>query len=630
MPATVDLIDLVTLDPLAGTLSFDRSDFTFLSAGQSAVYNVAFDVQSGPDVVRRTMALTIAGANEAPVITGGGITGSGETATQLALVGELTFTDADLADTHTVSARPSADGMLGTMSAVLRPAQALDGPAPTIVDFGYVVDTARIAPLAQGESRTESFDVAVADGRGGVASRNVSFALVGENDAPTIVDLGTTVPGALAERADGVDGENSGNLTDSGVIVFDDVDLTDTHTVAATLVSATGPGGPVTARGALTPRLSTAASGPGAGEVTWDYSVSAADLDALGDRETVIQIYSVAVTDRFGATANRNVTVTLTGASDLEPRTAVALQADEDTVETGTLPVEFGAARETLAYRLESGPANGVVAINPEGAFTYTPGDEYSGADSFSYRVEGGGRVATGRVDITVRPVNDAPALTTGGAITVAEGGTVALARANLDTADRDNAPETLVYTVTGENGFAALASAPGEPITQFTQAQLDAGAIVFRHDGSRSTDANLSVSLSDGAAEPGPGEPHLHGHPRRSAADRRGHQFGHDRRGHALGGGRHRGAGPGRRAPALRAEGRRAADPRPGELRRGGRHIHLYARRRPQRRRPFHDRRDRRRRLHGRAGGRRHGRTGQRRADRRRAARSRALDRRG
>jgi len=57
-----------------------------------------------------------------------------------------------------------------------------------------------------------------------------------------------------------------------------------------------------------------------------------------------------------------------------------------------------------------SGPANGSVVVNGAGQVTYTPNGNYSGNDSFSYRVcDNDGACATATVSITVNPVNDPP-----------------------------------------------------------------------------------------------------------------------------------------------------------------------------------------------------------------------------
>ncbi len=59
-------------------------------------------------------------------------------------------------------------------------------------------------------------------------------------------------------------------------------------------------------------------------------------------------------------------------------------------------------------------PAHGTLALAANGSFLYTPTANYSGPDSFTYRVNDGVRdsLATATVNLTVTPVNDAPAAT--------------------------------------------------------------------------------------------------------------------------------------------------------------------------------------------------------------------------
>jgi uncharacterized repeat protein (TIGR01451 family) len=64
-----------------------------------------------------------------------------------------------------------------------------------------------------------------------------------------------------------------------------------------------------------------------------------------------------------------------------------------------------------LTFSILTGPANGLLGtVNTNsGAVTYTPTANYSGSDSFTFRVFDGSLYATGSVSITVTPVNDAP-----------------------------------------------------------------------------------------------------------------------------------------------------------------------------------------------------------------------------
>ena len=81
----------------------------------------------------------------------------------------------------------------------------------------------------------------------------------------------------------------------------------------------------------------------------------------------------------------------------------------EDATSTGSV-----AESDTLfggeVYRIVSGPANGSLTLDSDGAFTYTPDADYNGDDSFVYEViSPDGQSSSGSVVLTVQPVNDAP-----------------------------------------------------------------------------------------------------------------------------------------------------------------------------------------------------------------------------
>ena len=76
----------------------------------------------------------------------------------------------------------------------------------------------------------------------------------------------------------------------------------------------------------------------------------------------------------------------------------------------GVLANDTDADSDALAAVKVSDPANGTVALNADGSFTYTPQANFSGTDSFTYKASGGGSdsgVVT--ATITVTAVNDAP-----------------------------------------------------------------------------------------------------------------------------------------------------------------------------------------------------------------------------
>ena len=149
----------------------------------------------------------------------------------------------------------------------------------------------------------------------------------------------------------------------------------------------------------------TAAGGPaGSGGGAGSTFVQADRIDTGNADATVDGIGNVDLT------ANEDVT-----AEQDEPTQAVAnddaFSINEDTPSTGNL-----ADNDTLlggeTYQIAEGgaPANGTLEITADGVFFYTPNENYSGEDSFTYAIVSvDGQVSTATVSLSVVPVNDAP-----------------------------------------------------------------------------------------------------------------------------------------------------------------------------------------------------------------------------
>ncbi|WMN84273.1 tandem-95 repeat protein [Vibrio parahaemolyticus] len=78
----------------------------------------------------------------------------------------------------------------------------------------------------------------------------------------------------------------------------------------------------------------------------------------------------------------------------------------------------FDGDDKVVSLDTNNGPANGTVSVNPDGSVTYTPNDNYHGADSFTYIVTSGGVSESTTVNVDVTPVNDAPVATNDTVIT--------------------------------------------------------------------------------------------------------------------------------------------------------------------------------------------------------------------
>ncbi|MBI1314693.1 tandem-95 repeat protein [bacterium] len=115
------------------------------------------------------------------------------------------------------------------------------------------------------------------------------------------------------------------------------------------------------------------------------------------------------------ATSNvATVTLTVTPVNDLPVAQNDVYTTDEDTslsvTPPGVLLNDTDADGDPLSSILVSGPDNGILALNPDGSFSYTPDADFNGTDFFRYRAsDGTSSSSAATVTITVTPVNDTP-----------------------------------------------------------------------------------------------------------------------------------------------------------------------------------------------------------------------------
>jgi VCBS repeat-containing protein len=79
-------------------------------------------------------------------------------------------------------------------------------------------------------------------------------------------------------------------------------------------------------------------------------------------------------------------------------------------VAPGVLGNDTDAQNDALAAILVSGPLHGLLTLNSNGSFSYSPVADYDGADSFTYKASDGSLDSnTATVTLTITAVNDAP-----------------------------------------------------------------------------------------------------------------------------------------------------------------------------------------------------------------------------
>jgi hypothetical protein len=114
------------------------------------------------------------------------------------------------------------------------------------------------------------------------------------------------------------------------------------------------------------------------------------------------------------------------------------------------------------------------------------------------------GSFSTQAFTIAVSNVDESPSLIRN-TMSDAQGGSVVLSASSIAATDPDTAPAGLVYSVSNAlGGQFELGSAPGAAVLSFTQAQIDAGQVVFVQSGAPQA-PSYDLGLTDGTTSIGP-----------------------------------------------------------------------------------------------------------------------------
>jgi len=190
--------------------------------------------------------------------------------------------------------------------------------------------------------------------------------------------------------------------------------------------------------------------------------------------------------DGAGGSAFGTVDLTVTSVNDAPVAANDAISVDEDEVVAGNVFIDNGAGVdsdvESMTLFVSPTPsvdvANGVLVLNANGNFTYTPDADFNGADSFVYTLfDGDGGSDLGTVAITVNPVNDDP-----------------VAALDAFTTAED---AVLAGDVLADNGFGLDQDIDGDGLTVSTTPSIDVanGQLDLNDDGTftYTPDANFN-----------------------------------------------------------------------------------------------------------------------------------------
>jgi VCBS repeat-containing protein len=370
---------------------------------------------------------------------------------QLTDTGVISFADVDLIDVHSVDVAAHAGDYLGVLTASLSDASTGDGSGS--VTWSFSVANAAVRFLGAGETRTQTYTVSVDDGQGGVATQDVTITITGENDGPVISSAFS-----LGELVEG------GAESVSGVITFDDVDLIDAHSVST---EAEGEG----YLGTFTAVVNDSATGAGAGEVTWSFSGTPAELAYLAEGQSLLQRYLVTIDDGNGGTTQQLVNITIVGTNDAPTITSAV--SSGAVVEDGVTAVSGAIAFADVDLRDGHTVASTANRADYLGTFTATVTDDGAGdgvgsvtwdfsvdnaaiqylavgetlTQTYTVVVDDGqGGTVSQLVTVTITGTNDAPTV-----VSAVSDGSV------TETADLSTGENVVTLTATGSIAFADI-----------------------------------------------------------------------------------------------------------------------------------------------------------------------------
>ncbi|EJM83814.1 VCBS repeat-containing protein, partial [Pseudomonas sp. GM74] len=299
-----------------GKVGYDAATFTTafkaqlqaLSAGEFLTDSFTYAMRLGNGTLSwATATVQFSGANDGVTVSLGAQTGTvtedaattASTTDSLTASGTIAFNDIDLSDTHIATFAPAGGNTTYLGTFVLSPVSEAANAADGSVQWTYNLSNAAAQYLAQGQTVTEIYLVTISDGQGASVTQNVTITITGTNDGPTVT-AAEIESGAVTE---------DGTTMASGSFAFGDVDLADDAHVA----SVSAPSG---ALGTLVANVSDESTGDAAGSVGWTYTLNNSAAQYLAEGQTKTEVFTVTLTDDFGATVTKAVTITITGSND--------------------------------------------------------------------------------------------------------------------------------------------------------------------------------------------------------------------------------------------------------------------------------------------------------------------------
>ncbi|MEZ8805838.1 tandem-95 repeat protein [Vibrio atlanticus] len=260
------------------------------------------------------------------------------------------------------------------------------------------------------------------------------------------------------------------------------------------------------------PEGSSLSAGTDNGDGTW--SLQPGELEGLefipsgdfnGDVVLTVNATSTDVDTGTTATATQDVTIHISPANDapeVDGDISAVTAEDNSITLTQEQLLEHAVdidGDDLSAINLTTNDENATVQMNDDGSFTITPSENFNGNIEFSYDVTDGEDMVAAGLDLTVKPVNDAPE-PQDQAFTIGEDGVLNFTDADLltgatDVEGDDLTVEGVTYTgadgVLTDNGDGSYSFAPNENFNGDVNFSFDVS------DGTDTVQANIDVSVT-------------------------------------------------------------------------------------------------------------------------------------
>ncbi len=300
----------------------------------------------------------------------------------------------------------------------------------------------------------DQFSYSISDGKGGTASATVNLTVTSVNDAPVATNDSATTNEDTAVTIDVLDNDS-------------DVD-----------------GDTLTVKSVANPPNGSAIIVDGGVRYTPDQDYHGTDQ------------FTYEISDEQNTTANGVVNISILPVNDAPVATNDQAETNEDeSITVDVLSNDSDVDGDTLTVASASSPLHGTVQVSNGNVF-YTPTTNYNGSDQFSYVIsDQNGETATATVNLTVRPVNDAPVATNDQAETNVDESVLVDVLANDFDADGDT---LTVASVSSPSNGSVLISISDNSVQYIPDADYD-GTDQFTYvvsDGQGGT-ASASVDLT-------------------------------------------------------------------------------------------------------------------------------------